>query len=127
MKKIIAFVLVLITILSFAACSNSNSNTSNDDYTNGSSYKKELSKSEAEDIALDYLCREAEKKYCYGYKKYSLDNIQYTITSTDNTDNHYHFYGKLYIYDDYGDLAETAKFNFRVNKTHRKVDEWSIY
>lgn len=128
MRKFIGILLLLCLCVGLCACDgNSNTTTKKPSSSANNSYitpvtptKKTLSTSEKEEIAE----REAHKmivRYMVEFfpSKFSKYNIDATRVSTgsiiEKRDNYFCVYGKLYLYDKYGNLKDIATFEGTVD------------
>ena len=118
MKKAVIFSIVCLIILSLMGCSNTSNSTktpsSNNSYVKPT--QKTLSTSEKEEIAeretLKMLTKYMEEYYPSKFSKYDIDATKVSVGSIkEERDNYFAVYGKLYLYDKYGSLKDTATFD----------------
>ena len=122
MKNLVALTLACLLSLSLIGCTNT-SNSSKTPSTNNSYVKptqKTLSTSEKEDIAeretLKMLTKYMKEFFPSKFSKYDIDATRVNVSSIkEERDNYFCVYGKLYFYDKYGNLKDTATFDGTVD------------
>lgn len=113
----LGFIILIVFLLIFTGSSDS-SGSSGSSYSS-SSYKSSYNSDDLyESHAIDYVKRalaDRIKKDAYKYGG-DVSSIKYTIASTNRTgDNYFTFYGRISLYDKYGNYIDTKNFTAEVD------------
>lgn len=112
----LGFIILIVFLLIFTGSSDS-SGSSGSSYSS-SSYKSSYNSDDlSETLAIEYVKRglaDRIKKDAYKYGG-DVSSIKYTIASTNRTGRIFVFYGRISLYDKYGNYIDTKNFTAEVD------------
>lgn len=113
----LGFIVLIVFLLIFTGSSDSSGSSGS-----SSSYKSSYNSDEmSETLAMEeaktalYTCIKDRA----GIYRCDASSTKYTIASTDRTGYYFIFYGRIYLYDKYGNYIDTKNFTAKVHKTGR--------